>query len=243
MSKRIFLAGATGAVGKRLVLLLRQSGYAVWGTTRSPEKAAELSNAGVTPVVVDVYDLSALIDAVASSKPEIAIHQLTDLPASVATAKASDFAARNARIRREGTANLVEAALQAGVRRMIAQSIAWAYAPGFEPYGEAASLDLDAPFPRGVTVGGVQALEEAVLQSPERMTGIVLRYGRLYGPGTGAVGPDKSLALHVDAAAHAALLAIEHGSHGLYNIAEPSPVVTSAKAMDILHWSPDFRLQ
>jgi nucleoside-diphosphate-sugar epimerase len=241
MSKRIFLAGATGAIGRRLVPLLLQAGYTVSGSTRSPEKAGDLGKAGISPVVVDVFDVETLKRAIALARPDVVIHQLTDLPAIIDPAKAADFATRNARIRREGTANLVAAALAVGAGRMVAQSIAWAYAPGNEPLDEEAPLDLGAPAPRSVSVGGVAALEQAVLSAPEKMTGVVLRYGRLYGPGTGEDTPDATLALHVDAAAHAAMLAVEAGMHGIYNIAEPGPAVTSGKAIRNLGWSADFR--
>ena len=90
-------------------------------------------------------------------------------------------------------------------------------------------------------VGGVAALELQALAWPKKMTGIVLRYGRLYGPGTGADTPDEVLAVHVDAAARAAVLAVTHGNHGIYNVAEPSAAVTSAKAISELGWNPDFR--
>jgi len=242
MSKTIFVAGAAGAIGRRLVPLLVEAGYGVVGTTRSPERARALEEAGAVSVIVDVYDADGLSRAVARAKADVVIHQLTDLPPSVDPAKAADFAARNARIRREGTANLVRAALAAGASRMIAQSIAWAYAAGGEPHGEDAPLDMAAPEPRGVSVGGVAALEECVLSAPEAMTGLVLRYGRLYGPATGADKPDASVAVHVDAAAHAALLAVERGGHGIYNIAEPGTYVTAAKAVRALGWSPDFRI-
>ncbi len=242
MPKTIFLAGATGAIGRRLVPQLLGAGYAVFGTTRSADKARDLGASGVHPVVVDVFDADALKHAVELVRPDVVIHQLTDLPPSVDSARGADFAARNARIRREGTANLVQAALGASVKRMIAQSIAWAYAAGNEPLDEDAPLDLTAPEPRSISVAGVAALEAAVLRETSFMTGIVLRYGRIYGPGTGADLPGTAPTVHVDAAAHAAFLAVEAGSQGIYNIAEPGPVVTSAKAMRALGWSANFRL-
>jgi nucleoside-diphosphate-sugar epimerase len=241
MSKRIFLAGAAGAIGRRLAPLLVEAGYSVIGTTRSPEKAEDLRALGVEPVIVDVFDADALARIVVNAKPDVVIHQLTDLPASVDPAKAAEFAARNARIRGQGTDNLVKAALASGARRMIAQSIAWTYAPGGEPHDEQAPLDLDALEPRRTSVNGVVALETKTLQSPP-LTGIVLRYGRIYGPGTGGDAANGSITVHVDAAAHAALLAVERGEHGIFNIAEPSGELTSAKAVRTLGWSPAFRL-
>ncbi len=242
MPTTIFLAGASGAIGRRLVPLLLAAGHTVTGTTRSTEKARLLDELGVRAVVVDVFDPEALTRAVAASKPDVVIHQLTDLPAAVDPSKAADFAARNAKIRRDGTANLVRAALDAGARHLIAQSIAWAYAPGNQPFGENAPLDLAAPAPRNITVGGVVALEHKVLKTPERLTGMVLRYGHIYGPGTGTDTPDATIAVHVDAAANAALLAINLAKHGIYNVAEPSAAIVSTKAVTELGWDPDFRL-
>ncbi len=242
MPKTIFLAGATGAIGRRLVPQLLQAGYTVFGTTRSAEKARDLDATGIRPVVVDVFDAAALKRAMVSARPDAVIHQLTDLPPAVDPARAAEFAARNARIRREGTANLMQAALAAGVKRVVAQSIAWAYAAGDEPHDESAPLDLEAPEPRSMSVSGVAALENAVLGEPATVTGIVLRYGHIYGPATGADVADGNLAVHVDAAARAALLAVARGAHGIYNIAEPNSVVTSAKAVRDLDWKADFRL-
>lgn len=242
MLKTIFLAGATGAIGRRLVPQLLDAGYDVFGTTRSSDKARDLDAAGVHAVVVDVFDRDALKRAVIEANPDVIIHQLTDLPPAVDPSRASEFAARNACIRREGTANLMRAAMAAGAKRIIAQSIAWAYAAGNEPHDESAPLDLAAPEPRSVSVSGVAALEAAVLGEPERVTGIVLRYGRLYGPATGADLPDATLAVHVDAAARAAMLAVKAGTQGIYNIAEASPMVSSAKAIRELGWTPEFRI-
>ena len=146
---------------------------------------------------------------------------------------------RNARVRDEGTRNLVAAALAAGARRLIAQSIAWAYAPGTEPHSESDPLDTDAQGDRAITIRGVIALEELTLRSPP-LEGIVLRYGQLYGPGTHADVPSASTPVHVDAAAYAALLAIERGAPGAFNIAQPNPHVATAKAVTELGWSADF---
>lgn len=242
MSATIFLAGATGAIGQRLVPLLLRAGYNVFGTTRSEEKARSLESAGVHPVVVDVFDTEKLARAVRLAKPDTVIHQLTDLPRTIDPTNAADFAAHNARMRREGTASLMQAAIAAGVERVIAQSIAWTYAPGHEPYDEEMPLDLLAPEPRLTSVCGAVALESAVLAHPQSVTGIVLRYGHLYGPGTGVDKPGTSPTVHVDAAACAAVLAIKAGAHGIYNIADAGFAVTSKKAIQTLGWSADFRL-
>jgi nucleoside-diphosphate-sugar epimerase len=181
---RIFLAGASGVIGRRLTPLLLDHGHSVWGTTRSPDNGEFLRKLGALPVTVDVFDAEALATAVLDARPEIVIHQLTDLAVVHDPAKRSNALARNARIRDEGTRNLVAAARKAGARRLIAQSIAWAYAPGPRPYREDHPLDLNAEGDRLVSVRGVESLERQVLGASP-MEGLALRYGRLYGPGSG----------------------------------------------------------
>ena len=136
MAKKIFLAGATGAVGRRMLPLLRAAGYEVTGTTRVASKAEELRAAGIIPAVVDVFDAAALKAAVAAARPEVIVHQLTDLPHGLKAELMAEGLVRNARLRIEGTRNLVAAALGGGARRFIAQSIAFVYAPGREPHDE-----------------------------------------------------------------------------------------------------------
>jgi nucleoside-diphosphate-sugar epimerase len=240
MGLRILLAGATGAIGKRLTPLLLEAGHTVVGTTRSAAKAEDLRRQGVEPVVVDVFDADALSRAVVSARPEIVIHQLTDLPAGIEPSRMAEAIDGNARIRDEGTRNLVRAALAAGSRRLIAQSIAWAYAAGPRPYTEDAPLDDHAEGGRATTVNGVIALENWIL-GPSPIEGVVLRYGRLYGPGTGIGMPPASLPLHVDAAAYAALLAVDHGTPGIFNIVQPNDEVATEKAVAELGWNADFR--
>jgi NAD dependent epimerase/dehydratase family len=147
---RIFLAGAAGVIGRRLTPLLVAHGHSVWGATRSRDKSEFLRELGARPVLVDVFDAKALASAVLEAEPEIVIHQLTDLSAIQDPAKRSDALARNARIRDEGTRNLVAAARKAGARRLVAQSIAWAYAPGPRPYGEDDPLDMNVEGDRAV---------------------------------------------------------------------------------------------
>ncbi|HEY7239705.1 MAG TPA: NAD(P)-dependent oxidoreductase [Burkholderiales bacterium] len=220
MKRRVLVAGATGAVGKPLVLLLLAQGYEVWGTTRSSEKATSVERTGARAIVVDVFDAGALERAVASANPETLIHQLTDLPPGLDPARMAEAVPRNARIRSEGTANLVAAARAAGTRRLVSQSIAWR--------------------PQGISAQGVAELERLTLGSPP-LEGIVLRYGHLYGPGTGRETPSGDMPLHVDAAASAALLALEKGRAGIYEIAEPNPHVSIDKARRELGWDPYFR--
>jgi nucleoside-diphosphate-sugar epimerase len=241
MDTRVLLAGATGVIGKRLVPLLLQGGSVVFGTTRSAARAAELRRGGIEPVVVDVFDAPRLTRAVLEVAPAVVIHQLTDLALIHDPNRLPEALTRNARLRAEGTQNLVGAAVAAGVRRLIAQSIAWVYAPGPEPHTEEDPLNLDATGTAAITVGGVMALEHTVLTAP-RLEGIVLRYGWLYGPGTGREVAAGSPALHVDAAALAAWLAMARGAPGVFNIAEPSPLVLVQKAQRELGWDPGFRL-
>jgi nucleoside-diphosphate-sugar epimerase len=238
---RIFLAGASGAIGRRLTPLLLAAGHDVTGTTRSADKAEELKKRGVHAVVVDVFDAPALRDIVVSARPEIVIHQLTDLPQIIDPARLREALARNSRLRIEGTVNLIAAVRAAGVRRLIAQSIAFAYADGPEPHAETDALvSGQGDEPSAVTGRGVRALEEAVLNAPG-IDGIVLRYGRLYGPGTWNT-PNARAPLHVDAAAQAALLALTRGAPGIYNIAEDDGAVSIEKARSELGFDPAFRL-
>jgi nucleoside-diphosphate-sugar epimerase len=238
---RVFLAGASGVIGRRLTPLLVEHGHSVWGTTRSPDNGELLRMLGARPVVVDVFDAEALATAVLDARPEIVMHQLTDLAVVHDPAKRSNALARNARIRDEGTRNLVAAAREARARRLIAQSIAWAYAPGPRPYCEDHPLDLNAEGDRLVTVRGVESLERQVLGTSP-VDGLALRYGRLYGPGCGADTPPSPPAVHVDAAAYAALLAIDHGEPEAFNVADPDDKVSTDKATAALGWRADFRM-
>jgi nucleoside-diphosphate-sugar epimerase len=240
MTGRTFLAGAGGTVGRRLSLLLIADGWQVTGTTRSAEKAASLRTIGVAPIVVDVFDEKALRDAVAEAQPEIVIHQLTDLPPALDPAKMAEAGERNARLREIGTRNLVAAAVVAGAKRLIAQSIAFAYASGPTPYREESPLNLLATDQASRSARGAASLELQVLGAP--LVGIVLRYGRFYGPGTGFEQPPAGGPVHVDAAADAARRAITRGSTGIYNVAESDGTVLSRKAEQELGWRPGFRI-
>ncbi len=241
MPYRVFLAGAAGAVGRRMAPLLRDRGHSVVGTTRTAAKAETLRALGVEPVLVDVFDADALLHVVRAARPDVVIHQLTDLPKNLDPKLMGEAIVRNARIRAEGTRNLVRAANAAGSRRLVAQSIGWAYAPGPEPHVESDPLDAGAEGDRGITVRGVIALEDAVLRSPP-LEGLVLRYGRFYGPGTHSDKPSNSAPVHVDAAAYAAVLAIDGGRPGAYNIAQANPHMATEKARMELGWDPVFRL-
>jgi nucleoside-diphosphate-sugar epimerase len=236
---RIFVAGASGAIGRRLTPLLRGAGHDVTGMTRTAETARVLEAAGVHPVVVDVFDAAALEGAVIAARPEVVIHQLTDLPRVLDETQLAASYPRNARIRTEGTRNLIAAARAAAARRFIVQSVAFAYAPGPEPHAETAPLNL-ADGPRVVTVRAAADMEEQVLRSG--MEAVVLRYGLFYGPGTWTEEPVRRPPLHVDAAAQAALLAVSRGGPGIYNIADDDGAVSIEKARKELGFDPSFRL-
>ena len=233
---RIFLAGGTGAIGRLLVPLLLADGHQVTALTRRDPSA--LHRQGATAVVGDVYDAASLREVVASARPDVVMHQLTDLGSR-------DFAA-NGRIRRVGTRNLVDAALAAGARRVIVQSISWAYEGGDDPATESTPLDLAAADEgrRGM-VEAVAELENITAEAPEW---VVLRYGMLYGPGTWytkgglmadlaatgdlPTGSDITSFLHVEDAAIAAVQALNWPT-GPVNVVDNDPAPASA-------WSPMF---
>jgi nucleoside-diphosphate-sugar epimerase len=239
-SKRssVLVAGATGAIGRRLVPQLVDAGYRVVGLTRDPAKADSLLEAGAIPVIADVFDAERLTRVMMAARPDAVIHQLTDLPGNLDASRMQEGIVRNARIRAEGTRNLMAAAQAAGVARVVAQSIAWAYAPGPKQFSETDALDVKAEGMRSVSVAGVVALEKSVLES----SGVVLRYGQLWGEGTGADTPEgKDRPLHVDGAVSAAIMALEVGAAGVYNIADDDRVLDLSKARGILGWVPGLR--
>jgi nucleoside-diphosphate-sugar epimerase len=208
--------------------------------TRSPSKAQALQAAGVEPVVLDVFDAAKLTRAMSAAGPDLVLHQLTDLPPGLDPNQMAEGTKRNARMRSQGTQNLVSATLASGARRLIAQSIAWMYAPGPQPHSEEDPLDIDAHGARGITVAGVATLERLTLSSPP-IEGIVLRYAHLYGPNTGN-SVAEAPSLHVDAAALAALLAIDKARCGVFNIAEPNAYLSIEKARRVLGFDPSFRM-
>lgn len=241
MSKTVFLAGATGVIGSALVKLLVDEGYLVFGSTRREDKAEYLRSLGAKPIVVDVFDRERLYEALIQIKPAAVVHQLTDLPRGLDPSQMEAAINRNARVRTEGTRNLIGAMLASGCESIVAQSIAWAYAPATKPYAEDAELDIKAEGLRQVSVGGIVALEQQVLNTPH-IQGTVLRYGHLYGPGTGTDQPSGASPLHVEAAAYAALLALRLNARGVFNVAEDKAEVTSEKARRVLGWVPELRL-
>jgi nucleoside-diphosphate-sugar epimerase len=177
---RIFVAGASGVIGVRLLPLLVERGHRVAGMTRTPSKASTLRALGAEPVICDVYDADELVGAVVAFAPDLVMHQLTDLPDDAALI--AGHAEANARIRREGTRNLLAAARAASAPRLVTQSVAW-----------------ELPGEGGVSV---REMERATLDAG----GVVLRYGRFYGEGT--YYPDSvpaSPRIHVDEAARRTL--------------------------------------
>lgn len=239
MKNKIFLAGATGAIGHVLSRLLVAQGYKVYGTTRFNDKVPVLKELGVEPVVVDVYEAQKLRDILASIEPDIVIHQLTDLPYALDADKMTEALVSNARLRTEGTKNLVEAAVNAGCKRIIAQSIAFIYADGAVPHVEEdALLPLSHPV-YGETAEGVRNLERQVLESG--VEGFVLRYGLLYGPRTGFDAPIAPASVHVEAAAKAAAVVVTEGKPGIYNVAEADESLSCEKAIKLFNWNPSWR--
>jgi nucleoside-diphosphate-sugar epimerase len=210
--------------------------------TRSASKAQQLLTTGVLPLVVDVFDVRGLHESIVPLRPTFVIHQLTDLPPGLDPQRMGEAVAANARVRSEGTANLVAVSLAAGARRIVAQSISWAYANGPEPHVESDPLDENATGSRAISVGGVIALEHSVLHSPP-LKGVVLRYGQLYGAGTGRENSaDLTMPLHVDGAAWAAMLAMQSPHIGIFNIAETDSHVDAHKARALLGWNPAARV-
>jgi nucleoside-diphosphate-sugar epimerase len=241
---KIFVAGATGVLGRRLVPLLVANGHRVVGATHTPSKAEVLRAAGATPVVLDALDREAVIDAVGRAEPEVVVHELTALASFTDFRKLEESFAATNRLRTEGTDHLLEGMRQLGVRRIVAQSYAGA---GFYARTDGPVKTEDDPFdpdpPAGLrrTVEAIRYLERAVLET-EGVQGTVLRYGGFYGPGTSlgeggvylkavrrrqfplvAAGTGVWSFIHIDDAAAATLAAIERGRTGVYNIVDDDP--------------------
>ena len=237
---RVFVAGASGVIGRRLVPQLRDAGHEVVGTTRSPEKGELLAGLGAEPVVLDALDSPALASAVREARPEVVINELTDLPERF-NPRNPDYG-QTGRLRREATATLAAAGREAGARRLISQSIAFLYRLEGGPIkDESAPLMEPTGTPFDEPIRGTRELERLTLETTE-IEGVVLRYGWFYGPGT-YFAPDGSYAerarkrgypivgdgggitsfIHVDDAAAATVRALDHGSPGLYNVVDDDP--------------------
>ena len=239
---RVFVAGATGAIGRQLVPRLVAAGHEVHGMTRSESKRAMLSELGAVPVVADALDAEQVAEAVRRARPDVIVHQLTAL-AGVERYTERDAAATN-RLRTEGTDHLLAAAQAAGVRRFVTQGVAGygAYARRGGPVkSEEDPLDPEPVREMRETLSALRHLEDAVLGA--RWTeGIVLRYGVFYGPGTSLAPGEEQFELirrrkfpvvgdggavwsfiHVADAAEATVAAIEHGRRGVYNVVDDDP--------------------
>jgi 2-alkyl-3-oxoalkanoate reductase len=240
----IFIAGATGAIGKPIVTQLVAAGHDVVGMTRSPDKQAAIRALGARPVVADALDADAVAQAVAAAEPDVIVHQLTAIAKFDMRDPDRAFAQTN-RLRTEGLDHLLAAGRAVGAKRFIAQSYAgWPYARTGGPIkDETDPLDPHPPAKLRATLAAIEYVE-ATVPSIDWGVGIVLRYGGFYGPGTGAggeemIGPVRKRQfpivgggegvwsfVHVDDAAAATVTAVEHGAPGIYNVVddEPAPV-------------------
>ncbi|HEX7280211.1 MAG TPA: NAD(P)-dependent oxidoreductase [Solirubrobacterales bacterium] len=237
---KVFVAGASGVVGRPTVRKLVEAGHEVVGTTRKQERAGEIREAGAEAVVCDAFDAEGLRDAVVAAKPEVVLHALTALPASFNPKE--DYLAGTNRVREEGTRNLVAAAKAAGARRIVAESVAFFYEPeGDWVKDEEAPLFRDPPGRFAAGCDALLSLESQVLEAGEP-EGVVLRFGWFYGPGTyydrgGSVaeetvrrrypiigsGEGRFSFIHIEDAAAAYVAALDHGSPGVYNVVDDEP--------------------
>ena len=241
---RVFVAGATGVIGRRLVPALLGEGHQVTAMIRSPERREQVRAMGAEPAVADALDGEAVRSVVLESRPDAVVHELTSLPRRIDPRKIERDFALNDRVRSEGTRNLVAAARAAGARRILAQSIAFMYAPG-QPgtvHTEQDPMLEEAPKSFRRSAGAVRELERAVLGAE----GVALRYGYFYGRGS-AISREGSMAedlarrrlpivgagggvwsfIHVDDAARATVAALERGVAGPYNIVDDDPAPVS----------------
>jgi nucleoside-diphosphate-sugar epimerase len=245
---RVFVAGATGAIGRPLVPKLVAAGHEVTGMTRSEQHAEGLRAAGARAVVCDAFDVEAVRSAFAEARPEVVVHQLTALPDRLDFRDKDVYAATN-RLRGEGTRILLDAAREVEVGRFVCQSIAFAYETSGGPVkGEDAPLLRTAPGAFAEGVRTIAEMERLVLDAG----GLVLRYGFFYGPGT-FYGADGSTTadvrrrrmpivgkasgvfsfVHIDDAADATVIAVERGAPGVYNIVDDEPA-------PMREWLPAF---
>jgi 2-alkyl-3-oxoalkanoate reductase len=242
---KIFVAGATGALGTQLVPLLVGNGHEVVGMTRSEANADQVRSMGARPAVADALDPDAVAQAVARAEPEVIVHQLTALSGAMDLRNMDRFFEQTNRLRTEGTDHLLAAGRAVGARRFVAQSFAgWPYArTDGVVKTESDPLDPTPPEAMRNTLAAIRHLEQAVTRA-EWTEGIVLRYGGFYGPGTSlSSDPRSDIAagirkrrfpvvgdgggmwsfIHIADAASATLAAIEHGTPGIYNVVDDEP--------------------
>jgi 2-alkyl-3-oxoalkanoate reductase len=244
---KVFIAGATGAIGQRLVPLLIDAGHEVLGTTRTPAKADGLRISGATPVVLDGHDLDAVRHAVIDAAPEVVVHQMTALSGDLDLRHFAETFAETNRLRTKTTDHLLTAAVEAGARRFVAQSFAgWPNEQSGGPVKtEEDPLNTDPPKQVRETLGAILHLE-AVTTGTAGIEGLALRYGGFYGPGN-ALGKGGMMLeavanrqmpivgggsgiwsfLHIDDAAQATALAVDRGAPGVYNIVDDDPAPVS----------------
>ncbi len=238
---KVFIAGATGAIGKPLVRILKERGHEVFGMTRSQEKSDSLKDQGAVPIVMDAFDFESVNSALDLIKPDVVIEQLTSLPKNYTPEEMQAADALNTRLRLEGGANLQRAAEASGAELYMVQSVSFFSAPGD------GLADEDAPFISSATpfiqgaASTFRQMENRVLNS-SALRGIALRYGMFYGPGTWyenqgsvyelvraqgmpVVGDGRGVwsFVHVDDAAKATVSAMEKGDSGVYNITDDDP--------------------
>ncbi len=248
---KIFVAGGTGAIGRPLIAELRAKGHALVALTRSREKAQAFVEQGIEPAIANVFDADAVKAAVSRAQPEIVIEELTALPRTYTRESMSAAAAFNNRIRLEGGANVLAAALAAGVRRYLRQSVAFWAVPGLGLADEETPLAFDASPAATAGAREVTELERHLLGNPN-IEGIALRYGFFYGPGTW-FNPDGDVAqqvrrqqfpiigngegvwswIHIEDAAIATAAAAEQGNPGIYLIVNDQPLA-------VCEWLPAF---
>jgi nucleoside-diphosphate-sugar epimerase len=246
---RVFVAGATGVIGRGLVALLIESGHEVTGMTRSQTRADRLRELGCDAAVCDALDASAVHETVSRAGPDAVIHVLTAIPPDLQPRNFKTALAPTNRLRQEGTHNLLAAAQAAGATRFLAESVAFVYEPsGAWIKDEQEPLATGAPSPMDEVIGAIASLERQVGEAG----GAVLRYGFLYGPGTQFAsdglyarmvrrrmlpvigsGEGRWSFIHADDAAAATVAALEHGAPGVYNVVDDEP----ARAAD---WLPVY---
>ena len=250
---RVFVAGASGVIGRPLLRQLIAAGHDVVGMTSGEAGKKRISDAGAEPVVCDALDADAVRETVISARPDVVVNELTKLPRDYDTRNIDErFYAPTNRIRTVGGGNLLEAAVAGGARRFVTQSIAFLYAPEGEMVkDENGRPSTDAPPPFGDGVRAMISHERAVLDA-EGIQGLVLRYGWFYGPGT-YYAADGSIAemvrkrrfpvlggsdglfsfIHIEDAAAATVVACERGEPGVYNVVDDEPAT-------VAEWLPAY---